>query len=132
MSDHWFTYPPFDSEDFLARVLGRPRQGREAVLKEYSLLPAQGYPHLVAQVGSQVQGLLMQLRLGDDWLLDDEFGVAQGYYRRQRVEIETEDGAVEAWTMVGGPSLSWALQEETASVLHPSAQALPTENQRES
>lgn len=122
MSDLWFTYPPFDGEEFLARVLGRPRQGQEAVLSGYALMPAQGYPHILAQVDQQVSGFLLELRLGDDWLLDDEFGVAQGYYRRQKVEIVTESGSVEAWAMVGGPSLAWALQEETASVLHPCPQ----------
>lgn len=102
----WFTYRPFDQPEFRARTLGRCDQGWEATLDGFRRVPHASYPHLTADPEGRVEGLLLPLQVGDEWLLDAEFGVAQGYYRRQEVEVTVDEGVQRAWVLLGGPALA--------------------------
>lgn len=115
MVEWWFTYPPYDQHDFLARVLGRSPELTAAELRDYQRVKHKSYTHLNAAEGQSVKGGVLPMQPGDLWLLDDEFGVAQGYYRRVQVSVKTEDDSRPAWVMVGGPSLSWAIQGQEES-----------------
>lgn len=115
MADWWFTYAPFDSPEYLARVLGRNLQGESARLKDYQWVEHPAYTHLIPKPGKEVRGLLVPMQTGDDWLLDDEFGIQHGYYRRHRAAVESARGSLSAWVMVGGPALSLALQGQEDS-----------------
>ena len=107
----WFAYAPFNEADFLAKVLGRVPEGETTLLKGYRKVEDPSYPHLVADPDSQIEGTLLPTQLGDDWLLDAEFGVEQGYYRRTSLDLDGQ----QAWVMVGGPALAQVLQEEEES-----------------
>lgn len=115
MAEFWFAYAPFSEDNFIARVLGRPVDKVSARLPGYRLVADAAYPHVLLDPESEVEGQLVPVKLGDDWLLDAEFGVAESYYRRLTLEVSRTDGKTEAWVMVGGPSLSWAMQEDTES-----------------
>ena len=115
MHGFWFTYSPFDEHDFLARVLGRSPELAPAELQDYQKIKHPSYTHLVPTEGMSVRGSLLAMNLGDDWHIDDEFGVNHGYYRRISVCVKTGDGSQEAWVMVAGPSLSWAIQGQEES-----------------
>jgi len=112
MVPYWFAYPPYNQEDFLARVLGRKLEPISATLKDYAYVEDRAYPHVQAQEGSQVEGSLYPTALGDDWMLDDEFGVGKGYYRRVELAVETAEGSKQAWVLTGGPSLAWVLSQD--------------------
>lgn len=112
MVPFWFAYAPYAEEEFLARVLGRRLEGRKAHLADYRYVADPAYPHVSPAPGERVEGLVLATTLGDDWLLDDEFGVSEGYFRRLELEVESEEGPVQAWVMVGGPSLAWVLSSE--------------------
>jgi hypothetical protein len=107
----WFTYPPFDQAEFVAKALGRQLEGEPTRLPHFRRVEHPRYPHLVADSASEVEGILLATQLGDDWLLDAEFGVEQGFYRR--IEVEWEGQSL--WVMVGGPALAQVLQEEEES-----------------
>lgn len=102
----WFTYPPYDEHDFLARVLGRDLSGPPARLPGYRLAEEGAYVYLLADPEESVEGTLIQLRLGDDWLLDDEFGVALGYYRRVELIADVGGELKTVWALLGGPALA--------------------------
>jgi gamma-glutamylcyclotransferase (GGCT)/AIG2-like uncharacterized protein YtfP len=117
VADWWFTYPPFDQHDFLARVLGRTPELIPAELSDYQWVEHPAYTYVVPVDGMKVQGSVLAMQLGDDWLLDDEFGIRYSYYRRVEVSVKTASTNLKAWVMIGGPSLSWAIQgqEDTES-----------------
>ena len=110
MADSWFTYPPFDEHDFLARVLGRTLELRPAVLRDYQWVKHSAYTHVTPWVGGRVDGSVLSIQLGDNWMLETEFGVALGYYRRLELPVEVEGKTLQAWVLVAGPSLSMAVQ----------------------
>lgn len=110
MAECWFTYPPFDEHDFLARVLGRTPELRPAVLRDYQWVGHPAYTHVTPCAGSRVEGSVLPTQLGDDWMLETEFGVALGYYRRLELAVEVGGKTLQAWVLVAGPSLSWAVQ----------------------
>lgn len=115
MKDWWFTYSPFDQHDFLARVLGRTPELVAAELADYQWIQHPSYSYVVPAQGMKVQGSLVAMQLGDDWLLDDEFGIHFSYYRRIQVSVKSGQEMRQAWVMVGGPSLSWAIQGQEES-----------------
>lgn len=110
MAVWWFTYPPFDEHDFFARVLGRAPEMIPAILNDYKRVVHPAYTHVIANVGTCVHGSLVNTQTGDDWMLEAEFGVKQGYYRRVQLDVEVGDQMVQAWVLVAGPSLAWAVQ----------------------
>lgn len=106
MKAFWFTYSPYDEHDLLARVLGRDLSGTPAKLEGYRRVEQGAYTYVLPSPSDHVEGKLIEMRMGDDWLLDDEFAVALGYYWRQELEIESEGERRPAWVMVGGPALA--------------------------
>jgi hypothetical protein len=104
--NRWFTYPPYDEHDFLARVLGRDLSGPAARLEGHALATQGAYTYLLPDPEQNVDGTLITLRLGDDWLLDDEFGIALGYYRRVELAVQSGGETHLAWVMLGGPALA--------------------------
>lgn len=104
--NRWFTYPPYDEHDFLARVLGRDLSGPAARLAGHRLATQGAYTYVLPDPEESVEGTLIALRLGDDWLLDDEFGIALGYYRRVELPVEVDGETHNAWVMLGGPALA--------------------------
>ncbi|MBX3168953.1 MAG: gamma-glutamylcyclotransferase [Candidatus Eremiobacteraeota bacterium] len=110
MVDMWFTYPPFDEHDFLARVLGRAPELVPGVLRDYQWVRHPAYPHVVPCAGAQVEGSLLPSQMGDEWMWEAEFGVSQGYYRRLQLPVEAGGKSWQAWVLVAGPSLAWAVQ----------------------
>lgn len=103
----WFTFPPYDSHEFIARTLGRDLEGVAARLLDHQVLSNDRWSFLVAAPGTAVTGTLLPTRLGDDWLLDDAFAVNLGYFRRQELQVVTADGVQTAWAMLGGPTQSF-------------------------
>jgi hypothetical protein len=106
MSRPWFCHTPYTEHDFLARVLGRDLSGRAAQLKGYSLQTHGNYTYLLADPEASVEGRLIELRTGDEWLLDDEFGVPLGYYRKLEETVDCAGEQVLAMVLVGGPALA--------------------------
>lgn len=112
MVPYWFAYPPYNQEEFIAKVLGRRLEAIPAKLKDYAYIQDRSYPHVQPEEGNEVQGSLYPTALGDDWMLDDEFGVTKGYYRRIELLVETDEGSKLAWVLTGGPSLAWVLSQD--------------------
>lgn len=110
MVDCWFTYPPYDEHDFLARVLGRVPELIPAVLPDYQWVKHVSYSHVLPCAGSSVKGSLLPYQMGDEWMWEAEMGVGQGYYRRLQLAVEAQGMTVQAWVLVAGPSLAWAVQ----------------------
>ena len=110
MADLWFTYPPFDEHDFLARVLGRAPELVPGIVRDYQWVRHNAYTHVLPCVGAQVDGSLLYSQMGDEWMWEAEFGVTQGYYRRLQLPVESQGKTWQAWVMVAGPSLAWAVQ----------------------
>ncbi|MEW6280932.1 MAG: gamma-glutamylcyclotransferase family protein [Candidatus Eremiobacterota bacterium] len=107
MPKPFFAYGPMTREDACREILGRTLQGEPARLSGYRVEKDRGYSFLVEADGAVVDGLLFRtLQAPDYWVLDQYQNVEQGLYRRETVEVEANGGREEAYTYLGGPTLS--------------------------
>ncbi|MBN2694390.1 gamma-glutamylcyclotransferase, partial [bacterium] len=93
-----------DGEGFYKRVAGTLK-GKELVFNKISRKNrAQGYPNLVDNENSYVEGVLYEITIEGLFSLDG-FEMYPHYYRRELVEVESEKlGKIEAWVYIANPA----------------------------
>ena len=106
-ANQFFGFGPYAEPEFAIRVLGRELKPTAATLQDHRVSSFRQYFFLEEDSGQEVEGQLFALQPGDVWLLDDEFGVERGDYRRKTVTVKDRDGQeCEAVTYLAGPTMS--------------------------
>lgn len=102
-----FAYAGLADETTWYGIVGRHPEWVPAVLPGWRVDQARGYAYLVEEEGGRVEGRLVRNMLDPDyWVLDDYQGVAEGLYERRTLPVQVQDGTVEAFAYVGGPTMT--------------------------